>query len=113
MFNWSLFLCLVLVSVPGLLLAIPYLMQRLEKRAVGKLPPGRTLPPKAAIIAATIAQPLLLVAVAAAVARPWPPVSGWRHPSSRRWSLDSPSGRHCSRSLCLRWPWALAGRRPS
>lgn len=67
MFNWSLFLCLVLISLPGLLAAIPNLMGRLEPTAADKLPPGKSLPPRAVVIAATMALSLLFVAIAAAV----------------------------------------------
>jgi hypothetical protein len=62
-----LFLCLVLISVPGLLVAIPNLMQRLEKTAADRLPPGKILPPRSVIATATLAQSLLLVSAAAAV----------------------------------------------
>jgi hypothetical protein len=66
MFNWPLFLCLVLVSVPGLLVAIPNLMQRLEKTAVDRLPPDKSLPPRPVIVTVTLLQSLLLVSVATA-----------------------------------------------
>jgi hypothetical protein len=66
MFNWLLFLILVVVSVPGLLVAIPSLMRRLETTAVDRLPPDKPLPPRPVIIAATLAQSLLLVSVATA-----------------------------------------------
>lgn len=67
MFNWPLFLCLVLVSVPGLAVAIPTLMRRLEKTAAERLPSDRPLPPMPVIVAASMAQSLLFVSVAAAV----------------------------------------------
>jgi hypothetical protein len=67
MFDWALFFCLVLVCVPGLLVAIPTLMQRLEKTAMETLPPDRTLPTRPVMIGAALAQSLLLVSVAAAV----------------------------------------------
>lgn len=67
MFNWSLFLCLVVVCVPGLLVAIPNLMRRLETTAVDRLPPGKTLPPRSVLVTATLAQSLFLVSVASAV----------------------------------------------
>lgn len=67
MFSWPLFLCLVLVSVPGLVVTIPALVRRLEKMATDKLPPGKTLPPRAVIVAAALVQSLLLVAAASAV----------------------------------------------
>ncbi len=67
MFNWSLFLVLVLVSVPGLLVTIPNLMGRLESAAAERLPPDKPLPARPVIVAATMAQSLLLVAIAAAL----------------------------------------------
>ncbi len=67
MFNWSLFFCLVVVSVPGLLAAIPNLIGRLETTAADRMPPDKSLPPRPVLITATIAQSLLLVAIAAAV----------------------------------------------
>ena len=67
MFNWGLFLCLVFVSVPGLLVAIPNLMDRLEKTAVDRMPSAKTLPPRSVIVTATLVQSLLLVSAAAAV----------------------------------------------
>jgi hypothetical protein len=66
MFDWLLFLVLVLVSLPGLLIAIPNLMRRLEKTAVDRLPPDKSLPPRAVIVAATLIQSTLLVAAASA-----------------------------------------------
>jgi hypothetical protein len=67
MFDWSLFLVLVLVSVPGLLVAIPNLVKRLEKTAIDRLPPDKTPPPRSVLITVTVAQSLLLVAVASGV----------------------------------------------
>lgn len=66
MFNWVLFLILVAVSVPGLLVAIPNLMRRLETTAADRLPPGKPLPPQPVVVGATLAQSLFLVSVAAA-----------------------------------------------
>jgi hypothetical protein len=80
MFNWSLFFCLVLVSVPGLLVAIPNLMRRLETTAVDRLPSGKALPPRSVIVAATLAQSLLLVSAAAAVGTALAPRVGLEAP---------------------------------
>jgi hypothetical protein len=80
MFNWSLFFCLILVSVPGLLIAIPNLMQRLEKTAVDKLAPGKALPPRSVIVSATLAQSLLLVSIASAVGTALAPRVGLEAP---------------------------------
>jgi hypothetical protein len=67
MFNWPLFLCLVLISVPGLVVAIPNLMRRLETTAADRLPSDRPLPPRPVIVAASMVQSLLFVSVAAAI----------------------------------------------
>ena len=66
MFDWFLFLSLVLASIPGLLVAIPNLMERLVNTASDQLPPDKPLPPRVVVIGASLAQSLLLVAVAAA-----------------------------------------------
>lgn len=66
MFNWLLFLSLVLASIPGLLVAIPNLMERLVNTAADRLPSDRPLPPRAVMIGVTVAQSLLLVAIAVA-----------------------------------------------
>jgi hypothetical protein len=80
MFNWSLFLCLVLVSVPGLLVAIPNLVGRLEKTAADRLPPGKSLPPRPVLTAVTIGQSLLLVAVSAGLGTLLAPTVGLAAP---------------------------------
>ncbi|MFN2226479.1 MAG: CPBP family intramembrane glutamic endopeptidase [Anaerolineae bacterium] len=67
MFDWLLFLSLVLASIPGLLVAIPNLMERLVNTAADRLPPDKPLPPRAVVIGASMAQSLVLVAAAAAV----------------------------------------------
>ena len=67
MFNWLLFLCLVGVSALGAIVAIPQLLNTLEKTVLSKLPDGTKIPPKPILIVVSIAQSLILVAVAAAV----------------------------------------------
>jgi hypothetical protein len=80
MFDWATFLILVLASVPGLLVAIPNLMRRLEKTAVDRLPPGKSMPPRAVLIAATVGQSLVLVAAASAVGTALAPQVGLAAP---------------------------------
>lgn len=67
MFNWALFLILVGVSVPGVIVAIPQLLNTLEKTILNKLPEGKTIPAKSVLIIITMTQSLILIAVAAAV----------------------------------------------
>lgn len=80
MFNWGLFLCLAFVSVPGLLVAIPNLMGRLEKTAVDRMPSAKPLPPRSVIVTATLVQSLLLVSTAAAVGTALAPQVGLEAP---------------------------------
>jgi hypothetical protein len=65
MFNWPLFLVLVLVCVPGVLVTIPNAIQ-VTVAAAGSLPAGRTLPSRRTILVASLVQTMLLVVLAAA-----------------------------------------------
>jgi hypothetical protein len=67
MFNWALFLCLIAVCLPGVVVAIPKVLNGLEKTIVSNLKEGQKLPPKPVLILLTIVQNLVLVAIAAAV----------------------------------------------
>jgi len=67
MFNWPLFLCLVVISVPGLLVSIPGLIKTLEKTVLGKLPPDKKVPPRSILTILSCLQTLLLITLAAAV----------------------------------------------
>jgi len=67
MFNWPLFASLVLVCVPGLLVAIPNLIQSLGETLADKMPAGKTMPPHGVLVVAALVQSLLLVAAASAV----------------------------------------------
>ncbi len=80
MFNWLLFLTLVLISVPGLLVAIPNLLGSLEKTAASRMTPEQALPPRAVLITATVAQSLVLVAAAAAAGTALAPSVGLSAP---------------------------------
>ena len=80
MFDWILFLILVGISVPGLLVAIPNLMRRLETTAADRLPSDKPLPPRPVIVGATLAQSFLLVAAAAAAGTALAPKVGLTAP---------------------------------
>jgi hypothetical protein len=80
MFNWLLFLALVLVSIPGLLVAIPNLMDRLVKTAAGRMAPDQSLPSRGVMIAASVAQSLLLVGAASAIGTALAPRVGLEAP---------------------------------
>ena len=91
--------CLVLVGVPGLLVAIPNLMQRLEKTAASRLPPGKALPPRPVLVAATLGQSLILVAVASAVGTALTPRVGLEAPFFKALVSGQPFGMPCNRNL--------------
>jgi hypothetical protein len=67
MFDWKLFTYLILVSLPGILVSIPRLIQILKRTALNQLPPGKEVPTDRVLMIASTAQSLLLVALAAAV----------------------------------------------
>jgi len=67
MFDWVLFLCLVGVCIPGVIVAIPQVFSITEKTILSRLPADKKIPPKPVLIVLTIAQSLILVAIAAAV----------------------------------------------
>ncbi len=66
-FNWALFFCLVGICLPGVIVAIPQLLNSLEKTIISNLPEGKKIPPKSVLIVISMTQNLILVAIAAAV----------------------------------------------
>ena len=67
MFQWGLFLCLVLVCIPGLLTAVRSAMVLIIRLGESALPAGETLPPRTVILVATMIQTLALITISAAV----------------------------------------------
>ena len=67
MFNWALFLCLVGVCIPGALVTIPQALSTIEKTILSRLPADKKIPSKPVLIVLSVAQSLILVAIAAAV----------------------------------------------
>ncbi|MDQ4075128.1 MAG: CPBP family intramembrane metalloprotease [Chloroflexota bacterium] len=67
MFNWMLILILVAVSVPGILVAAPGLIESQMKTMLAKLPADKELPSKATLTMLTVVQSLVIVTVLAAV----------------------------------------------
>lgn len=66
MFDWRLCVFLVLVSIPGVVVTIVNLTPRMETMAKENLPPGKTLPSRAVMTAATMGQSVVLIAAASA-----------------------------------------------
>ena len=76
MFNWPLFLILVIICIPGLIVAIPSslkLMQGMTKSQKGR---GQKQPSRQTIIIASFVQSLVLVIIAAAVGTALAPRAG-------------------------------------
>ena len=67
MFNWILFIYLVLVCIPGMLIAVRGALDTISKLAANKLPPGKEMPPRPVILLASTVQSLILIAVPAAI----------------------------------------------
>lgn len=67
MFDWKLFLVLVLVCVPGVLVAVPAMLPTIEASARKSLPEGKEMPRREVMIASMMVLPLTLIALAAAV----------------------------------------------
>jgi hypothetical protein len=66
MFDWKLFLVLVLVCVPGLLVVIPGMLLKVEATARKQLPEGKGLPRREVMFAGMLMPPFVLIALAAA-----------------------------------------------
>ena len=67
MFNWILFIYLVLVCIPGMLIAVRGALKTISKLVEDKLPPGKEMPPMSVILVASTIQSLILIAVPAAI----------------------------------------------
>jgi hypothetical protein len=66
MFDWKLFLVLVLVCVPGVLVVVPGALASAEATARKRLPEGKEMPRREVMLVATVVQTLATVAIAAA-----------------------------------------------
>jgi hypothetical protein len=66
MFDWRLFLVLVLVCVPGVLVVVPGVISGAEANARKRLPEGKEMPRREVMLATTLVQTFLVIAIAAA-----------------------------------------------
>ena len=66
MFDWKLFLVLVLVCVPGVLVAVPAMLPAIEESARKNLPEGKEMPRREVMLASLMVMPLTIIALAAA-----------------------------------------------
>lgn len=66
MFDWRLFLILVLVCVPGVLVAVPAAVSSLLAAARQRLPEGKELPRREVMLVTSLVPPFLFMAIAAA-----------------------------------------------
>ncbi|MCP4165241.1 MAG: CPBP family intramembrane metalloprotease [Chloroflexi bacterium] len=67
MFNWPLFTILVLVCIPGLIVATPGSIAIIEKQARAQSKSGQQAPSRSILILAALVQSVVLVLIAAAV----------------------------------------------
>jgi hypothetical protein len=81
MFDWTLFACLVLVCVPGILVTVPGTIKTMEKLASDQLHEGRALPPRPVLILASTVQTLVIIAIPAAVGTALAPTVGLHAPA--------------------------------
>ncbi len=77
MFNWALFFILVLICIPGLIVAIPSSIKLIQKAAkTQKQRRGQKQPSRQMLIIASFVQSLVLVVIAAAVGTALAPQTG-------------------------------------
>lgn len=67
MFNWSLFICLTLVCIPGILAITPSTIETVERVAREQMPADQEMPSRAVVVLASALQSLVLMTIAAAV----------------------------------------------
>jgi hypothetical protein len=67
MFNWSLFICLTLVCIPGILVITPSTIKTVERVARERMPADQDMPSRTVVVLASALQSLVLMAIAAAV----------------------------------------------
>jgi hypothetical protein len=89
-FDWLLFGCLVVVCVPGVVIAARGSLAMIERRAQEGLAPGKELPPRAVLVLASTLQSLVLVAVAAAVGTVLAPQVGLEAPAFEALAAGEP-----------------------
>lgn len=67
MFEWRLFVCLVLVCIPGIVITVGGALRTMERQIKENLPEGKDLPARAVLMLVSSIQSLVLVSIAAAV----------------------------------------------
>jgi hypothetical protein len=80
MFDWSLFLCLILVSAPGILLVTPGTIETLRAQVIPRLPAGKKMPPAFVMTVVSMLQSLLLMAGVVALGTALAPKAGLSAP---------------------------------
>jgi len=80
MFDWKLYLMLVLMCVPGVLVVVPGVIAKLEATAHEQLPVGKELPPRGVMLAVAFMQTFILIAIAAAAGTALAARAGLRAP---------------------------------
>ena len=66
MFDWKLFTIIILICVPGVLVAVPGVIAKFEVTAQTKLPKGKRLPHRGVMLAVALVQTFFLITIASA-----------------------------------------------
>jgi hypothetical protein len=67
MFDWAIFGLLVTICIPGLVISAPRLIEALQTTIEANLRPGQKLPSRFVLVGLSIAQNVIIVAIAAAI----------------------------------------------
>lgn len=79
-FNWFLFICLFLVSVPGILITVPGAIKSMKERIMETVPEGKKIPSMALITIVGILQSSVFVLIASAAGTYFTPKIGLSAP---------------------------------
>jgi hypothetical protein len=80
MANWLVFLCLLLVSLPGIVVTVPSAVKSMEDRIKESARPGRKIPSMKVVVVLGILQSIILVMVADAAGSITTPLIGFSAP---------------------------------
>ncbi|MBU7013595.1 MAG: CPBP family intramembrane metalloprotease [Theionarchaea archaeon] len=80
MANWLVFLCLLAVSIPGIVVTVPGAVRSMESRITESAPPGKKIPSMKVIVFLGILQSLVLVLIADAAGTVTTPSIGFSAP---------------------------------
>jgi hypothetical protein len=78
--NWLVFLCLLVISLPGIVVTVSSSVKSMESKIKESVRPGKKMPPMKVIVALGILQSMILVVIADAVGSITTPLIGFSAP---------------------------------